>query len=471
VTHPLPTRPASRPAGRRWLLVNLPAVFPPSPVRPRRRRTVLIGVAAVLVGTAASLLRHPAATAFDTVWAEDGAVFLADAVNRPAGEALLTSYAGYFHLVPRLLGMIAAAVPAAAAPAAISVAAALVTAALAVLVYAASAGHLRSPVARVLVAAPVVVAPLGMQEVPNSVANLHWPALYAVFWLLLWTPAGRGGRRLAPTVVALVALSDFLVLAFLPLAVARLAVLRDRYSAILAAVLAAGATVQVLGLALGASTRENLELDPVRPIRAYLLHVGPSAVFGERWLIGHGDPRIVLAAGLAWLLIAAAVVVAVRVSPRDGWPLAATAAVHSVAVFALPVALTGVAPPRYGFAPALMLLAALVAILQPAPPPAPAPARTPNRRVPERTHHDLVRTLRSRRAMPFAVLTVMLTVTWAVNFRVDTVRDHGPLWSDQREQARAECASTPAATATLAITPDPWEADLSCGYLTGDGRP
>src|SRR5690606_12089841 len=95
-------------------------------------------------------------------------------------------------------------------------------------------------------AAMVVAVPLAQGDLPNSVANLHWPALYALFWVLLWTPATLAGRVVAVGTTVLLALSDVLLVARLPLAVARLVVRRDRYRALLA-----GAGRAVRGAAVG----------------------------------------------------------------------------------------------------------------------------------------------------------------------------------------------------------------------------
>lgn len=429
---------------------RLPALaarlFAPAPVVRWSGRAVAVGAAAVAAGTVVSLLRHPGTVALDTVYAEDGSVFLADAVDGSPIGAVTSSYAGYYHLVPRLLAALASAFPVSAAAAVLAVSAALVTALLAVLVYVVSAGHLASPVARVLVAAPVVVAPLAQDEVPNSIANLHWPLLYTVFWLLIWTPAGRAGRVLAPVVVAATALSDILVLVFLPLAAVRLFVRRDRYSAVLAGVLAVGVAVQLSGLATGSSAREDISLDPVQPITGYVLRAVPAGLVGERWLPEAGsDPLRLALAALAWLLLAAAALVAVRRVTAPRWPLAAATIVHSVGLYALPVILTGIAPPRYALAPTLLLLVALVAALHPG--------------------------TTERSGVPLAVLAVGYAVVCALNLQVDTARDDGPRWSDELDNARTECLTTAPGSVAVPITPADadWTAELRCRHL--DNQP
>ncbi|HET6346724.1 MAG TPA: glucosyltransferase, partial [Myxococcota bacterium] len=142
------------------------------------------------MGAAAlSLLRQVGAGALDTVYAEDGTVFLADAYRESTWDAVATPYAGYLHVVPRILAEIVSILPVSAAATGLAVSAALVTGLLALLVYHASGTSLTSPWARALAAAVVVLVPVGQEEIPNSIANLHWPMLYALFWVLLWEPA------------------------------------------------------------------------------------------------------------------------------------------------------------------------------------------------------------------------------------------------------------------------------------------
>ncbi|HEY8453337.1 MAG: hypothetical protein FWJ70_10510 [Micromonosporaceae bacterium] len=400
-----------------------------------RRRRWLLAALAVAAGATVSLARQPGAGALDTVWAEDGQVFLADAVGRSLPQALATPYAGYLHTGPRLIAEVAALVPAQWAAVVLSGAAAVVTAALALLVYAATAGHLRPP-ARAVAAAVVVVAPVAQGDLPNSVANLHWPALYALFWVLLWTPATRAGRVVAVGTTVLTALSDVLVVALLPLAAARLAVRRDRYRALLAAALCGGLAVQAVGLLAGTASRDTV-VDPVRAGTGYVLRAVPSAVVGSRWL--GDDPRSVrwlVLAGVAWVLVAGAVLLAVRGVTRPAWRLAAVAAAGSVALYALPVTLSGVATDRYAAAPAMLAVVALLAVLSP-----------------------------GRAGWPAAVLVTVLAVVCAANLRVPNARAEGPSWRQEVAVARSVCTATPTATVGLPVPPAGWEVRLPCRHL------
>ncbi|NES30534.1 hypothetical protein GCE86_05560 [Micromonospora terminaliae] len=400
-----------------------------------------------MAGAALQLLRQPGAGALDTVWAEDGTVFLSDALRQGPLTAFATSYAGYYHAVPRLLGGIAALVPADAAAAVLAVEAALAVALLAVLVYVASAAHLAAPLSRVLVSAAILVVPVGQGEVLNSIANFHWYGLYALFWVLIWTPRTRSGRAVAVVVTLLVVASDILSVVFAPLVLWRAfrpadGPGRDRHGIVLAGALALGVAVHLAGLLAGSSGRQ-LSPDPVRALAGYLLRAVPAPLVGERWLGGEIDARWLVLAAVAWLAVGAVVWLASARLTGPAWPLAIAAALHGAALYVLPVFLSGTAAPRYAVAPALLVVTALVALLQPA-----GAARAGK--------------------VPLCALAVVLAVVAAVNFRVDNPRADGPSWREELTRARTTCA--PGATAVVPVAPrneaPPWLARIPCGHLT-----
>jgi hypothetical protein len=404
-----------------------------------------LAVGGLLVGVAVSLARQPGAGALRTVWAEDGSIFLSQATTRGALPALAHSYGGYYHSVPRLLAGLATLAPASAAPAILAVEAAVCVAAMAVLGYFASAGHLRSPLSRLLVAAVVVAVPVGQGEVLNSIANLHWYGLYALFWVLVWVPRRPAARAVAVAVVILVAASDILVLAFVPLALVRAlrrdgTGRRDGHGIVLAGLLGAGLVLQLSGLLTGASSRQ-VSASPVTAVTGYVSRAVPWGLLGERAVGPTGTARWAAMAALAWLLVALAAGLAWARLTRPAWPLAVVAVLHSAALYALPVVLSGYATPRYAVPAAMLLVTALVALLQPA---GPGWARA-----------------------PAYGLAVLLALVWAVDLRVDNSRAHGPTWGDQLPAARQECGHS--ATAALAIPPRDtgarWQAVLKCDYL------
>lgn len=419
---------------------------------------MLLGACAVLVGAAVSLLRQPGLGALDTIWAEDGSEFLAGAADDSFVTAITTSYNGYLHGGPRLLAEIAVLAPADAAAAVLAVEAALCTALLAALVFVASAGHLSSTLARVLVAGIVPVVPVAHGDVPNSVANLHWFGLYALFWVLIWVPAGRLGRFAAALVVLLVAASDILAVVLVPLALARALRLsptgaRERFGALLAGLLGVGVAMHLAGLIIGTSSRP-LAPDPVFAVGAFVVRAVPAAVLGERW-VGPDccEPAQFALVGTAWIILAVAVFLAagrITLGPRrrgsvrqtrPAWPLAATAAVHAAVLYIVPVLLTGIATPRYAVAPALLLVTALAALFRPG--------------------------AGRRGAVPLVCLAALLTVVAAVNLRTDNERAHGPSWQHELRDARQRCSVPGVTMVDVAHSPqrDGFSARLPCDYV------
>ena len=177
---------------RDWLDSNLFAVSPPT-VRPDRDR-VALGLALALAGVLVILLRLGWSKPLDSVWAEDGAVFLAGALNDDLVGAVTTTYADYLHLVPRLLAELAALAPLEWAPELLSVLGATVVVLCAFIVWWASAAHLPDPRLRGTLAAVVVLLPVVGYESLANLAYVSWFMLFASFWLLLWRPASLWPR-------------------------------------------------------------------------------------------------------------------------------------------------------------------------------------------------------------------------------------------------------------------------------------
>jgi hypothetical protein len=377
-----------------------------------------------VVGAAAlSLLRQVGAGALDTVYAEDGTVFLADAYRESTWDAISTPYAGYLHVVPRLAAEVVSLLPVSAAATGLAVSAALVTGLLALLVYHASGTSLTSPWARVLAAAVVVLVPVGQEEIPNSIANLHWPMLYALFWVLLWEPARRWVR--AP-IVLLIVLSDILTVVFLPLALWRWWKKRDHYTLGAFGVgLVAQAGVVLFGQSERAFTPEPVMWAPWWAIRAV-----PTGFLGERWFGGGGvDTGWLLLAAMAWVVIAGFVLFAWR----DWRGVATLAALHCVAVYALPVALSGQATSRYAAAPAMLLIAALAVLLFEGKP---------------------------KPTLAGIAFVVLCAAVWGANLRVPNSRSTGPMWSDQ-----IQTQSCDGGQAEIQVSPQDkgWKLAVPCG--------
>ncbi|HEY8339085.1 MAG TPA: glycosyltransferase family 4 protein, partial [Egibacteraceae bacterium] len=361
--------PSQRPLRR--LLAAARGLFVRHRPAPVTARGALLAVLAVAAGAVASLLRQPGVPAVDTLWGEDGTIFLQQALSTSPWTALQTVYAGYLHVLPRLLTEAVAVLPLAAAAPALAAGAATLTAGTAVLVERASAAHLPWRPARVVLAAAVVLLPVAQAEVFNAVANLHWPLIFVAFWMLLWPTERRWEVAVAAAVIALAVLSDPLVLLLAPLAVARFASGRGWRVRLVPVVFAVGAVLQTVALVTNPTPREfPLELDLVKVAAWYVWHVVTKAAFGS-WLPEAVPlPVAVLLTLIALALAAGVAVVAVRTRRRRPTALVSTAVIASVVLYAAPVVLSGYATPRYSVAPVLLLYTAAAAVFISA---APAP--------------------------------------------------------------------------------------------------
>lgn len=150
------------------------------------------GVAAALL-TLLRLATRP--ELFDRVWAEDGAVFLLDA--QQAGPAsLVMQYAGYGHLVSRLLTLAGAALSVEAFPVHVVGAVAVTVLLLAWFAATAAAALTSSRLAVVLAGLSPALAPTLGHEVIGNLSNLQWFLLAAPSGPSSPPPGpGCGGRR------------------------------------------------------------------------------------------------------------------------------------------------------------------------------------------------------------------------------------------------------------------------------------
>ncbi|WP_027341666.1 hypothetical protein [Hamadaea tsunoensis] len=413
-THFPQVRPATEGRSPRDWIAPL---FPDTPAAVPHAWHWPAGVLLVLGGAAASLLRVNGHGAWDSIWAQDASVYLSDALTRSPAAALTTPVGGFLPLVPRLLAEVATLFPVEWAAAVASTLAALVTSALALLVYVASSAHLSWRLSRVLVAAPLVLAPIGQGRfgpdsgsVIDNLATLQFPLLYATFWLLLWSPVRIGPRIAAGLVVAGTALTTPYALLLLPLAALRIAVRRDVHGILLAGYLAVGAVLQFVTFALAGGAGGTLRPNPVWALGEYARWLVPHTLFGERWE-AQRSPWGYGIASLTILALALAAALVRLTKPR--WQLAIAAATTSVVLASAELMTLGATADRYLYAPGLLLIAALAALLAPRPDPlALAPA---------------------------GVLALILAVVSALNWFVPNHRSAARSWAVVVAEARMAC--------------------------------
>ncbi|MGI5237634.1 hypothetical protein [Dactylosporangium sp. CA-139066] len=403
--------------------------------RPTFRRQGAQAIA-VVAGTMVGLLRTGG---IDAIWAEDGQNFLTDALNRPWYEAIFTPFNGYFHVVARALWGLIALFPIEWAAALNAGVDALVTSLLALGVYRAAAERVHRPGAVVI----GVCAALPMGFVPNALAQLQFPLVYAGLWMLLW-------RRTGPLTVgvpALAVLNSMLGVLLVPVAIGGLVRYRSREWAWKVLGLAPGAVLQLVPMLTGATERglgERPEHDPVVLGEMYLRWGIPRSFLGTAW----PDGRVLVVAGLA----VPAALVAIALWRRDYQALRAAGVLGGFAALAGVVQLGahgGVAD-RYLVLVSLPNIAAGVVLVG---------GREPSR---ERAGCRQGRT-------PFVVFATLLVAVLAVDLRAAGPWDASPRWGEAVGRARVECLVQPGSGRVSVHTarwPDlGWEAVLPCSRL------
>jgi hypothetical protein len=243
-----PAPPQRQSLARRAVEV-LRELFPeppePGPRRVPRSLSVLLMVAAVLLGALVLLVRVPRSPfpSWDGIYAEDLKIFLPQALQHP--WHLLVPNNGYIELVPRLIAQFVTYLPLGDAAAAFAIAGALVTAACALFIFQVSAGHVRSPVLRFALALAVVLLPVALIEIADSAVDAPWYMVFALFWAVLWRPRTRTGMAVAASVGFFTAASTTMSVVFAPLVLARVIALPRLREQAVTAGWAAGCLLQV----------------------------------------------------------------------------------------------------------------------------------------------------------------------------------------------------------------------------------
>lgn len=440
---PPPAAPRYRRVGLRMppaARATLTGLFPPGPGPRVSLPAALLVVAVLGLGTVAGIARQTGVGAVDTIYAEDGQIFLGQALRAGPVETLTEPYMGYFHTLPRIVSGIATAVPLRDAAAFISIAAALILTALALVVFRASSGHIGSTYIRALLAASVVLLPVAQDEVFNNVANLHWFFMFASAWVLLWNPRTRWELGLGVMVLLLSGMSDPLTAVLAPLALLRLLALRGWRSHVFTAAFAVGMVLQVGAIVIGRAERQGLVPTGNVPKLAfwYLFYVFARAVFGMRLV---RDTASLLARALAGVsLLVAAVVTALAFIHRARGAMVALALMAlSVVFYVAPVAATGVSAPRYAVVPVLLLVSAVACLVDGV---------------------DMAERL--TRTVLIGAVVVLLLAGWAGNYRFPNARAAGPRWSQAVSTARSTCEQAGAVTVTVPITPPGWHVEVPC---------
>jgi hypothetical protein len=344
--------------------------------RLERWEKLVLVLSLVAIGVVLQLLRIGWSASLDSLWAEDGPIFLQGALFESFGDAVSSPYAGYLVIIPRLIAEVASILPLQDSAAAMSVLAAVVVAVSGLAVWCAAGGLIRNPYRRGILAALTVLAPVAGLESIDSAAYVGWYMLFATFWLLIWRPRTTLGAALGSLFILVTALSTPGVWFFLPLAALRAFTIRDRRDVAIIGSYAIGAAIQI---PIVASNQGDM-VDPSWANEiwaAYVQRVINGAAFGQEvggalWSLLGVPFLLVLALGATALLV----VLWRNSGPAGRW-LAAIAVPTSLALFIVSVYQRGVGDAmgwgigsfngsggRYVIVPALLLVSAAFVLIE-----------------------------------------------------------------------------------------------------------
>lgn len=412
---------------------------------------VSLAVLWVAAATVLQLVRAPDRPPWTAIWAEDGNVFLSQAIDHPVN--LFEPHSGYLQLAARAVGSLAAALPLEHAAATFAVTGSFVVAVLSVYVFFTSRSVLRSTGARMVMAATFVFAPVTAFEVAANGLDIHWYLLFAGF-LALWSTSDSGPMLVADAVVAATAtLSGPLTALYAPLAVRRVVVGKGRRRWVVPAVFTAAVACQAVAvLAKGVGDERLLPFRLVDVPLGYALRVAGSVVVGDAYLSTAFSGFGWLFAVVSVLLVGGVCLVGILRARGERLAFMVAALSYSALLFAVALYLRGsqeVHPAsdsftlngsRYTVVPVLLLIAVLLCVAEGPP---------------------VLGRVWPLRAVAGAVVLVTL-----VNYRaVETVRVFAPEWSESMRAARQECARTGAASVHVPVAPGPpelWYVDVPC---------
>ncbi|MBF4613873.1 hypothetical protein [Curtobacterium sp. VKM Ac-1376] len=443
----------------------------------------LVAVALGLLATALAWYRLGPVPR-NTVWAEDGGVFLRERIAMGPVDTLLHPYAGYVHLLPRLVVDLGYALPPARYAQAVALASCLVVGGVCALVFVLSRDVVRPWPFRLVLAAVPVVLPLAPYEISGNAANLHWYVLILVPWVFARRSRSWWGAAALAVVAGAAVLTEPLTALFTPLLLlawstrgtgssSRVPAAIDRLRALpVTAVALAGLAVQ--GVTTLTSPRDVPAGFPavgdvlagwvLRPVAgAWDPHLG--AVLAA--VVGHGWAVLLVPVVALVLVLAAAVVVG---PARVRWMVTALAAASLAVWWAALLAnggvgvrwsvpesaMTALPPQRYAAAAGLLLVSAAVV----------AAAALVD---PERWSRAAVRTGGAGRLLgALAGWCVLTAVVAAAVLHVapgETRRSDGPVWAGQLPGAAEACREDPSLEVAR-VRSNPWSSPVACSWLS-----
>ncbi|WIB14511.1 hypothetical protein DEJ34_10090 [Curtobacterium sp. MCPF17_050] len=445
---------------------------------------VLVGVLAAAV---AWLRLGPVARG--TAWAEDAGLFFREHLALGPLDSVAHPYAGYLHLVPRLVVDAAFLLPVEWYALAVSAMCCLLTGAVCAGVFVLARDVVPSRALRLVLAVVPVLLPTAPWEISGNAANLHTYGLFLAPWLFAHRVRTWSGGVVVAVVTVLVVGTEAQAVLFLPLLVLAWSGRPGsggaqrhggRWRALPVTVAALGAAAAQVVTALtteraspaGSPTVSDVvsgwTLQTVGGLlRADVASVG-RAVVADGWAVVAVPAVAVGAVVLLGAVVAvrdhrprrAVLAVALTLGSGVVWTaaLVANASANGRWSRSTPTTLVEATPSRYAAAAGLLLTAAVVV----------AAAALVDR---------AVRPLGARRGRtggPIAVVLVavgwsvvaLVLTSWVVAFPAEAQRASGPVWQPQFSDAERACVRRP--SASVRIDALPWATRVPCALVLGD---
>jgi hypothetical protein len=445
--------------GRR-LREGLAELFPIAPPVRLTRTRVLAGLSLVLLAAGAQILRLPGS--LDTLWAEDGLVFLQQARTVGRLHAFVQPYAGYLHVIPRMVAAVVASVPPRFAAIAFTSLSAVVVGGLALVIFVAARAHIPSVAWRLVLSGTFILLPVAGVELLDTGVNLQWYAMCALFWALLWRPQGVWPRTIQVILCFATTASDPLTALFLPLAAARVIAVRPVKEQAPVLAWAAGLLAQGVTTLVTSVPHSNDHASLALLGRLFSLRILTPLFLGDHGtqiVFAHGGwlpVYLCTAAALAALTMMVLAVVRGRLSRRLSW-FAAAAVLTAVLFFAVPVEtrwtplylpvgrsaqFLGIGS-RYMALPLVALWSLAILVL---------------------ATHWRMRIVRVAGVVSLGAFLCM----WALDFvSTDSARLTGPRWGTSLSEAAVRCRETSTGTIAVVIPPANglWTVTLPCADL------
>lgn len=432
-------------------------LFRPAPAETARFKGwegVVVLVSFLALASVLQLFRLGPSSALNSLWAEDGSIFLGGAMGHGFFDAVTLTHAEYLVVLPRLIAELGVAVPLHDAALAMNLATVFIVALSGVAVWFAAAGQIQSPYLRALLVGLMVLCPESTIEAVASPTNVAWYTAFAVFWLLLWRPATTWGACLGALLILVTGLSTPATLFFIPIVLLRAIAIRDRRDALI---------VGAFGLATAIQVPATLLSDEQLPgsvwtrhiITAFLQRVVDSSVLGlelggSTWADWGWPFLIAVVAGFAaymtvLLLRASSTRLFVAIAVATSAVMFATSAYVRAPLGDLMVwragehtALGG----RYAMIPALLLVSAALALVD-----------------------SRQRSAKGRPVVAIATAAVLLvSLVTSFDVRGDFGRG-GPPWDESLRTATARCEAKDLAEVLVSTAPEGWTMTVSCDRL------